>query len=354
MTAPTSVGATGSGGGHAHASGNRRSSRVNTQRRQRWLVLVGATVLVGSGLGPVTTPVRAAADDVEQRTTQRTPDGMVVETITRGEAEITTYGAPGAEVQWEAAGPDEALVGVTMPTAPPAGSAAAAAGEVPPTVYEMSLASGMSAAQACDFARDLDAQGCRTSAQVERAARSAAGSPVSAAASSIHDSWCFDYKTTKGDGSKHNHACVVRYRDASNAGYVWLANKMKATGWVKNPGAMYDRLKGVGIRLEYANERSTAVDWDPYSTESIGSCRSTQVSVEGKTGASYSSSTEVCPDKLSPWASEDFQYFGAKWSSSGQAPADQTRGVVATSLQRLPKRSAGGSRASIHAWLKWS
>ena len=297
MTAPTSVGATGSGGGHAHASGNRRSSRVNTQRRQRWLVLVGATVLVGSGLGPVTTPGRAAADDVEQRTTQRTPDGMVVETITRGEAEITTYGAPGAEVQWEAAGPDEALVGVTMPTAPPAGSAAA---------------------------------------------------------SSIHDSWCFDYKTTKGDGSKHNHACVVRYRDASNAGYVWLANKMKATGWVKNPGAMYDRLKGVGIRLEYANERSTAVDWDPYSTESIGSCRSTQVSVEGKTGASYSSSTEVCPDKLSPWASEDFQYFGAKWSSSGQAPADQTRGVVATSLQRLPKRSAGGSRASIHAWLKWS
>ncbi|MFB9315361.1 hypothetical protein [Nocardioides plantarum] len=344
---------------------------MNTQRRQRWLVLVGAAVLVGTGLGPVATPGPAGADDGEQRTTQRTADGMVVETITRGDTTVTTYGASGAQVQWEAAGPDEALVGVTMPTSPSSGSTLAS-DAVAPTVYEMSLASGMSAAQACEFARDLDAQGCRTSAQVEAAATRTAATPtaatptsatptaatrtagVSAAASSIHDSFCYDFKTTKGDGTKYNHACVVRYLDASNSKYVWMANKMKATGWVKNPGAMYDRLKGVGIRLEYVSERSTAVDWDPYSSESIGSCRSTDVSVEGKNGASYSSSTEMCPDRLNPWASEDFQYFGAKWTSSGQAPADETRGVVATSLQRISKGSAGGSRASIHAWLKWS
>jgi hypothetical protein len=327
---------------------------VNTQQRQRWTVLAAAAVLVGAGLGATTTPLQAVADAGEQRTTQRTADGMVIESITHGEQTVTTYGATGAEVQWEEAGADEALVGVTMPTSP--SPEATASGGVPPTVYEMSLASGMTPAAACEFARDMDDYGCRTSSQVEAAAsRRAAGSGSKAVEGrTMHDSWCYDFKTTKGDGTKYNHACVVRYRDASNANYVWLGNQMKATGWVKNPGAMYDRLKGVGIQLRYANERSMAVDWDPYSSESIGACRSTEVSVEGKGGASYSSSGEVCPDRLSPWASDDFQWFGAKWTSGGQAPADETRGVVATSLQRVPRYTANGSRASIYAWLRWS
>jgi hypothetical protein len=327
---------------------------VNTQQRQRWTVLAAAAVLVGAGLGATTTPLQAVADASEQRTTQRTADGMVIESITHGEQTVTTYGATGAEVQWEPVGDTEALVGVTMPTSP-VSEEAAARGDVPPTVYEMSLASGMSAAEACEFARDMDDHGCQTSAQVEAAAsRAVRPGPSTPEGRTMHDSWCYDFKTTKGDGSKHNHACVVRYRDASNATYVWLGNQMKATGWVKNPGAMYDRLKGVGIQLRYANERSMAVDWDPYSSESIGACRSTEVSVEGKGGASYSSSGEVCPDRLSPWASDDFQWFGAKWTSGGQAPADETRGVVATSLQRVPRYTANGSRASIYAWLRWS
>lgn len=333
---------------------------MNTQRRQRWIALAGAAVLVGAGLGPTAAPVGAATDGGEKRTTTQTADGLVVEQITRGDDTVTTYGAPGAQVRWLPAGDTEALVEIIPPaTSASTGTGSTAVrGAVAPTVYEMSLASGMSAAQACEFARDMDDRGCRTSSEVEAAASRTPSPTVSASASasasSIHDSWCYDFKTTKGDGTKHNHACTVRYVDSSTTSYVWLGNKMKATGWVRDPGWVYDRLKGVGMQLRYLNERSTAVDWDPYSTQSIGSCRSSDVSVEGRNGATYSSSAEICPDRLSPWASSDFQYFGARWTSSEEAPADENRGVIATSLQRIPKNSAGGSRASIHAWLSWS
>lgn len=343
---------------------------MSTTRRQRWAALTGATLLVGAGLGvaPLASTPGVAAE-VEQRTTSTTADGMVVEDIRLGDTTVTTYGYTGADVTWNPDGPlgdTEASAEVTFPTGgTPSGGAArtsartaTTSADSAPTVYEMSIAAGMSPAEACEFVQGLDSRGCRTGRQVAaakaRAAASGRAPTTSAAASSIHDSWCADFKTTKGDGSKHNHACVVRYRDAGNTSYVWLANKMKATGWVRDPGAAYDRLKGVGMQLRYVNERSKAVDWDPYATSTVGDCRSFDTTVEGKSGTSYSQSTTVCPDKISPHASDDFQWFGSRWTSGGQAPADETRGTVATSLQQIPKNSAGGSRATIYQWLSWS
>ncbi|MGL5824157.1 MAG: hypothetical protein ACRCYU_04870 [Nocardioides sp.] len=70
-----------------------------------------------------------------------------------------------------------------------------------------------------------------------------------------------------------------------------------------------------------------------------------------ETGVDYTTTANVCPDKLDPWRSPAYQYFGAKWTGDA-APADETRGAIASSLQRIVK---GDPRTAVsESWLQWN
>lgn len=239
------------------------------------------------------------------------------------------------------------------PARPIAAAARRAAQSDAPTVYQMSLASGMSKKEACEFAKGMDPFGCRTQAEFRRAqVAKRISARAQAKAAKYLDSDCYDHVTTKGDGSKHNHACYTRYLDFKNKKIKLIGVKMKATGWSKDPGWFRDRITSVGMKLNWEDDASYAVDWAPYSTQTQGSCRSTTTTVTSpKSGTSYSSTTEVCPDKLTPWHSPAFQNFGAKWNGD-ETPEDERRGVVASAVHKLGVNAYTGVYISSH--LSWS
>lgn len=310
------------------------------------------TVTAGTGLllalsALVATSYPVDAQDGGDRDVARTPSGMVVHTITDGRTTITTYGpdVPDVKVSRTTANVAEVTLNVSAPSGAEAKQVGAGAH---PTVYEMSLASGMSPAEACEFALDMGDGGCRTAAEVARTP--SVGAMLEAGG--FLDADCFDFKHTPGDGTKYNHACVTRFRDFTGRHRKFIGTKMKATGWQDNGGLFNDSINGVGIRAEYAHDDAYAVDWDPYSTDEVGSCRSVEVSAESpKSGASYSTSTEVCPEKISPWHSPAFQYFGSKWTGD-PAPEEERRGVVAASVVSIPR--SGTTAYAIRAWLRWT
>jgi hypothetical protein len=271
--------------------------------------------------------------------------GVTVTDYTNGNAKVRTYG--GAKLLDYVADANSAEVHIELP----APIEATARRSIPPTVYEYSLAAGMSAEDACAFAQDMDPYGCLTSRQVARGMRSDLGRR-STSSSDFIDSPCFDHVTYAGDGSKHAHACISRYHDAWTTNYRWIANKMKSTAWTVDPGWVHDRINGVGVQAQYAASDSAATDWDPYTTETISSsCHTVTESASGKNGFSYSTSETVCPDKLNPWHSPAFQYTGAKWTGDA-APADENRGVVATSVQKIPRSQ--GYAMDIGSWISWN
>jgi hypothetical protein len=310
-------------------------------------VLVAATV--APTLAASAAPDGEAGQSWKSRSYVR--HGVSVSEISNGKVTARVYGGRATLVAPKV-GAKEALLEVRTK----------GVGERTPSAYDQSVAAGMSPEEACEFARDLDPYGC-AAAPAPAAARPAAftGSaldltrslaPTSTSESDFLGSICYDFVTYEGDGSKHVHGCNSRYHDAWTTNYRWIANKMKATGWSVDPGWYNDRVNGVGIQARYNASDSYATDWDPYTTETLSSsCRTVTTSATGKSGAGYSTSQTVCPDKLSPFHSPEFQYFGAKWTGDA-APEDERRGVVATSVHRIP-RSQGYS-ATTYLWVRWN
>ena len=173
-----------------------------------------------------------------------------------------------------------------------------------------------------------------------------------AAASGYLDSRCWTLTHEPGDGTKYNYNCNYRRTDFENQNLWMVSNRMQATGWEEEGGSCCDYLQGVGVRAEYDDSDAHAVEWSPGETREIeDSCRSTTTSVtSGRSGATYSVTNDVCPEKLSPWHSPAFQYFGAKWTGPG-APHEDRRGAIATSLVRIDK--PGTRSYTLRAWLAW-
>lgn len=285
-----------------------------------------------------------------------TPSGMVVQEVQQGEVVVTTYGrsAPAVTVDNPVSSPGdqrgEAEFSVAVED--PAATSALSRSTAGPTVYEMTLASGhFTPREACEFARGLDEYGCVTAAQVNQQRRTAAAQGVTAAMAPVYDSRCFDFTTTEGDGTKWSHNCNVRRMDTNGANYVWISNQMKATGGEDNTGFNADGISGVGMRADYHHSSAQAVDWQPAESRPYSACQDRTVTVQGRSGASYSSTATVCDDLLAPWNSPAFQYFGSKWTGP-EAPRDHVRATIAASLHRVPDPGTRGY--TISAWLRWN
>lgn len=316
----------------------------------RWTTLA-ALSLVGAAVVPTMAASAAVSVDGQSwHSRSYMKDGVSVTEMTNGKVTARVFGGH-AHLKTPKVGLKEALLEVDTDDVDAA----------TPSVYDQSIASGMSAKKACEFAKGLDPYGCGHApspgaprpapfSMAIDAARSVA--PMSTSSTDFLGSICYDLVTYAGDGSKHVHGCNSRYHDAWTTNYRWIANKMKATGWSVDPGWVHDRINGVGIQARYSAPDSYATDWDPYTTETIASsCRTVTTSAQGKSGFSYSTSETVCPDKLSPWHSPAFQYFGAQWTGD-PAPASDQRGVVATSVHRIPRSE--GYAASTYLWVHWN
>ena len=292
---------------------------MNAMRR-KW----GACALA-SGLAATMWPgvsPSAEADEPPTTTTssRRTPAGMLVSGAVRGDTEVTVFGGRLVTMSESGSATAEA---VAVRVAP---DLTTAERQIQPTVYEMTLAAGFSAAEACDFARGMDQYGCTTSAQVSAA--TPAGR-VQAGRDRYVDKLCFLHRTYKGDGHKDNYLCNVRYLlHRPKKYYVVIGNKMKATASTHDPGTLYDRLTGSGVQAAYDWSNAHAIDWSPFGTSNVGRCRQFSTTATARNGVAVTSSGEVCPDKVVPWHSPRFQYFGSKWKGG---PSRDERGVVASS-----------------------
>ena len=262
-----------------------------------------------AGLGSAAAPFDAAADAGRGAHDGADPGrpGDRAHHARRGRP-ITTYGATGAQVQWDAgrchrgAGRGHHPVDAPRPAPRRRGWRRPAHG-----LRDVAGLGHVGGRRRATFAKDLDAQGCRTSAQVEAARPAPPRAPRRRRPRPPARS------TTRGAMTSR----PPRATAASTTTPAWSATATPPTSQLRLAGQQDEGHRvgqgpGRGLRpaqgrrrpARYANERSTAVDWDPYASESIGSCRSTHVSIEGKSGTSYSSSAEVCPDQLSPWASD--------------------------------------------------
>lgn len=317
-------------------------------RSRRWGAIVGAGVLaVAIGAAPASVaavaPDPASPAEAEVVSVRVTPSGMVVQTVRLGDSTVTTYGPEAPPVSIAQHGRSATASISVTPSQP---------GErrSDRTVFEMTLASGhFTRAEACAFAKAIDPRGCVTSAMVRSRPPSARST---SARSQFLDTRCWTFTHEPGDGTKYNYNCNYRRIDFQNKNLWLISNRMQATGWEENGGTCCDYLQGVGVRAEYDDSDAHAVKWSPGETRSIAdSCRSMTTSVtSSRTGSTYSVSNEVCPDKLAPWHSPAFQYFGAKWTGPG-APHEDRRGAIATSLVRVDK--PGTRTYDLAAWLKW-
>lgn len=301
---------------------------------------------VANGAAPTAQPtVRVQKIGAVTATQAISADGQTTVTITGSQAlpaTITTDDANTTEAE-------TALPSVKTKLGGPALSDADSAAA--PTVYEDLIAGGDTPEEACAFVADFDSRGCQTSATI-MAKKNLAG-PVTMATSSgraPYDSWCSNISSYKGDGHKTSHACVIRYRDYAFGGNWYLANTMKQTAHVVNPGTFFDRFNDIRVQMRYASGNTT-VDWSPIGTRSVGSCQTTSTSVTSpKTGASYSSSNEVCPDKIAPYTNTDFRWFGSRWTTS--KPRSGYVGNVASSVVHSP--ASASSAATLYSYIHWN
>lgn len=308
-----------------------------------------ATLPVLAGFSPATSPGTADDEAQRERTVRTTSSGLVIQELKQGDVTITTFGRSAPRVRFDrnqqsSAGDARGEAMAAVEFAADDSASAPSGSEIGPTVYEMTLASGnFTPREACEFAQGIDPYGCKTSAEV-REEQGLALAPV-------YDSRCFEFRTTEGDGEKWSHNCNVRRIDSQTSAYVYISNQMKATGGEDNTGWNADGISGVGIRADYHHDSATAVDWEPSESRPYSACNERTVTVQGRHGASYSSSATVCDDKLAPWHSPAFQYFGSKWTGP-EAPRHDTRSTIAASLHRVP---SGGTRGyTITAWLHWN
>ncbi|MGL5824158.1 MAG: hypothetical protein ACRCYU_04875 [Nocardioides sp.] len=168
------------------------------------LVVLGATASLAAQSVVAYSADRPSADRAERSDVRsyRTETGLVVHEQQVGQTLIRTFGEQRGVARVKLSEPKSSLVS----WAPPPASERAKA-ELEPTVYEMSLAAGMSAEDACEFAEGMDPYGCRTSDQVSRdqvlddggeiaalADRPSAAVAV-ARAPNFLDSDCFDHVT---------------------------------------------------------------------------------------------------------------------------------------------------------------
>lgn len=318
------------------------------------MMVAASPLLAGYAQPDSANDAHGAAPKTSVRTT---PSGMVVQSVQQGDVVVTTYGrsAPAVVINnpVDSPGDTQGEAEFSISVDDKAASDALAAKTVGPTVYEMTLASGnFTPEEACEFAQGLGEYGCVTSAQVMRERRAEARRQAAPAAlAPVYDSRCYEFKTTEGDGTKWSHNCNVRRIDTTNSNYVWIANQMKATGGEDDTGTFADGISGVGMRADYQHSSAQAVDWQPAESRPYSACQDRTVTVQGRSGVSYSSSSTVCEDLLAPWNSPAFQYFGSKWTGP-EAPRDHTRATIAASLHRVPNP---GTRAyEITAWLRWN
>lgn len=293
-----------------------------------------AVLFLFLGMAMVGVQPTTAAQDEGRITNARTKSGVLVSTLKRGDTMVRVYGARISDVQ-ERGSALSSDVSVSFAADPQV----ARRSGIEPTVYEMSLASGMSEAEACEFAAGMDPYGCKTSTQVR----------TSRASARYLDSRCYLHRTYKGDGHKDNYLCNARYILQNPHGApIIIGNKMKATGSTHNPGTLYDKLTKVGVQAAYKWSRAHAIDWDPYTTVIIeDTCREYSSTVQSRNGVSVTSQTSVCPDKLTPWHSPEFQYFGSKWIGG---PDGDDRGVVATSAVWMHSDKKAYRLRSYLAW----
>ena len=304
-----------------------------TSRRDRvtWAIVTTLclALVAWTAVGLTAEPVGAAPVATTTSTTETTATGLVMRTTRTGNTEVKTFGSGKPVIKVLSTPAMKSGVIVTLPPGDP-GTA--------PTVYDMSLASGMTPDQACEFAEGMDPFGCSTTAEV--AARGSAKVARLLAGKKFIGAKCYDHVTYRGDGHKTNHACVSRWLDGLTPKSRFIGNKMKATGWTTDPGWFRDRINGVGVQARYSASAAHAVDWDPYATVTLKEgCKSTTVSATSpRGGQSYSQSSTVCPHKMLPWHSPKFQYFGSKWKGPA-APAEETRGTIAASVHKQPRNA---------------
>jgi hypothetical protein len=159
----------------------------------------------------------------------------------------------------------------------------------------------------------------------------------------IIDSWCAQNDWDGDD--MHAKTCNVRRLDqqkGSGANLVnWLAEQTTGSAWSNDgqhgdPGCFNcDGIdKYYGMLYYYAPAGVVQIPaWEPNTTIKVqDSCRTVTTSIQGQSGASYSTSKTVCPDTLGPYG-VGTQSSGSQWKGEGTSPG-QYRGILFTLLAR--------------------
>ena len=177
--------------------------------------------------------------------------------------------------------------------------------------------------------------GRRDSRAVLAAARPAGGGP-------IIDSWCV---ISDWDGDDvHAKTCNVRRLDQQRTSprlTNWLSEATTGTAWSDDGRNGHggcincDEITKYNGELVYmANAGVVQIpQWSPNTTVTLQkSCKTVSTSVQGPSGASYSTSQTVCPDSLGPYG-VDVQSSGSEWRGEAAGPG-KYRGIVFSLIAR--------------------
>jgi hypothetical protein len=169
----------------------------------------------------------------------------------------------------------------------------------------------------------------------------AAPSAAPAAAGTPYDTQCASINV--GGGKITGYGCSTFFLVHQSGSDWWLMTKMKVSAHSSDESWFSPkRLTQLGWRISWA-AGNVLHDWDPYSTQPVGSCVTLTVK-SSSPWADVSVQGNVCPNSLGPWAVTTGR-SGGIWN--GMERGTDYEGALATQAVHSPP---GAAAAFQSAW----
>jgi hypothetical protein len=318
--------------------------------RQRRLVSAGCAFLLAAttpGLAAAETPApgRAGLIRIDQANgfapvgERLTADGAVVATFRSETATVSVIGGRGSAVSFERTAPVPGRPGtlqLSMSAKRPKTAADATAyRDSGRTLIGDLVALGMPRDEAEREFGDLatlDGGGsAATSKQLLTVADAASPSRAAPAAGGTpYDTQCASINV--GGGKITGYGCSTFFLVHQSGSDWWLMTKMKVSAHSSDESWFSPkRLTQLGWRITWA-AGNVLHDWDPYSTQPVGSCVTLTVK-SSSPWADVSVQGNVCPNSLGPWAVTTAR-SGGIWN--GMERGTDYEGALATQAVHSP------------------
>ncbi len=124
------------------------------------------------------------------------------------------------------------------------------------------------------------------------------------------------YNASAASGKISGYGCTTYYLVAANGGDWWFNDKFKFSAHSTDTSLFPVRLKQVAWKVSWGTN-NVVYDWDPATTQSVGSCLTLTESASSGTvpAIGISISAPICPNSLGLWTLSS-RVSGAIWKGA--------------------------------------